>query len=34
MRIIDDLADEGFAPRLTTRRSFSQWWRWMRHKTP
>jgi hypothetical protein len=33
-RIIDDLADEGFAPRLTVRRSFSQWWRWMRHKTP
>jgi hypothetical protein len=34
MRIIDDLADEGFAPRLTTRRSFSQWWRWMRRRTP
>jgi hypothetical protein len=34
MRIIDDLADQGFAPRLTTRRSFSQWWRWMRHRTP
>jgi hypothetical protein len=34
MRIIDDLADQGFVPRLTARRSFSQWWRWLRHRAP
>jgi hypothetical protein len=31
-RIIDDLAKEGFVPRIGIGRSVSSWWKWMRHK--
>lgn len=32
LRVADDLADIGVAPRLTTGRSLRQWWRWARHR--
>ena len=32
LRVADDLADIGVVPRLTTRRSLAQWWRWARHR--
>ena len=34
LRITDDLAAQGFCKRIGTARSISQWWRWMRNKTP
>lgn len=34
MRITDDLADEGFVPRIGVRRSVSQWRRWVRKTAP
>jgi hypothetical protein len=34
MRITDDLADEGFVPRIGVRRSMSQWRRWVRKTAP
>ena len=34
MKIADDLADAGAAPRLGAGRSVSQWFRWLRNRTP
>ena len=34
MRIIDDLADEGFVPRIGIGRSISQWRRWVKKTAP
>lgn len=34
VEIADDLARLGAAPRLSTRRSVTQWWRWMRGRQP
>ena len=32
LQIADDLAAQGFGPRITAGRSFSQWWRWVRNR--
>lgn len=32
LSIADDLASQGFCQRITTARSLSQWWRWVRHR--
>ncbi len=33
-QITDDLASEGFVPRITPLRSMREWWRWMRNRPP
>lgn len=32
LQIVDDLAAQGFCPRIGAQRSMSQWWRWMRNR--
>jgi hypothetical protein len=34
LRIADDLAAQGLCKKIGTARSVSQWWKWMRNKTP
>jgi hypothetical protein len=34
MRVLDDLADQGFAKRIGTGRSLSQWFKWARNVAP
>ncbi len=34
LRIVDDLAEQGFVKRIGVRRSWSEWRRWLRHQPP
>jgi hypothetical protein len=34
LRIVDDLADQSFVPRIGVRRSWREWRRWLKHRPP